>query len=460
MALTFEEFYVTKGSAVADTNGGSMYAGNSQVYTNDGPCTTRTNCSSDATGAFVTDDDAGGWGNAAAGDWICFDTGGTKEFSIIAAVTGDVLTLTGGWFVTGSASGKTVNVGGAWATIQHAADTITSSYGVTYNAPRINIKYDEAAYAEQVDIDTNGGTVIDPITFEGYETTAGDGCPNGNKPLIESSTAGDTWELGALNYLAFINFKVKNSAAGGHAIDGGVRARMAWLFVDAEIAGSGTGYAMSNVKGNVIGSHIKVSSSGAASSVSTSGTTLYKCTFEGGKNALYNIFAGDDTKLIDCFFNGTTDGDWIRMASSVLIASCTIDAGADTNINMNSGDGVSVVMNTIITNAVAEYGLDATSGAIWGIANTFGAAGEANNSGAHQGLYHALRDDQTADPKYTNQAGGDVTLASDSPCKADAEPDTMPGTALVTYQDAGAFQRQEDASGGGLLQGNKRANMQ
>jgi len=460
MALTFENFYVTKGSAVADTNGGSMYTGNSQVYTNDGPCTTRTNCSSDATGGFVTDDDAGGWGNAAAGDWICFDTGGTKEFSIITAVTGNVLTLTGGWFVTGSANGKTVTVGGAWATIQHAADTITSTYGVTYNAPRINIKYDAAAYAERVVLDTNSGIVTKPIVIEGYETTAGDGCPNGNKPLIESAAAGDTWSIVGLNYLAFINFKVKNSAASGDAIDGGERMRMAWLFVDAEIAGSGTGRAMADVKGNIIGSHIKVSSSGAAFSLATAGGAFYKCTFEGGKSTHYNVLAGDDTKIIDCFFKGTADGDWIRMASSVLIASSTIDAGADTNINMNSGDGVSVAINNIITNAASEWGLNATNGALWGIANTFGAAGEANSSGASTGLYHALQDDQTADPKYTNQAGGDVTLESDSPCKADAEPDTMPGTALVTYEDTGAFQREEPAGGGGLLQANKRANMQ
>jgi len=463
MGLAFYDYYVTKGSAKSDTNGGTMFTGNSQVYTNDGPCVEKANCSSDAVlGTIITNDDEDGWGTAASGDMLCFDTATLKEFAMISAVDGNTITVDGNWAVTPSQSGVNVKVGGAWEHIQGGVDRITTVWAGTSDGVRLNVHYaGGVAYDEQVDVDTNSGTVTKPIVIEGYETTAGDGCPNGNKPLIESSTSGNTYELGTVNYTVHINLKVKNSADNGNAIDGNNRSRSMWLFCDGELAGSGTGAALYALTDSVFGCHAKVSSSGAATVALINGATWDKCTFEGGKGAVYNVDMADWSHLRNCIFTGTVDGDCIRMMSNCSVAGCTIHAADDCNIYGRSGYGLNLLANNIVTKANKEWGLNAAGGAIWGVGNCWGADGQANNSGATTGLYHALRDDQTADPKYTNEGGGDLTLASDSPCKAAAQPDTLPGTTLVTYQDTGALQREEPGGGGGgLLQGNKRANMQ
>ncbi len=201
--MAYTEFYVTKGSSVADTNGGGPSLG-----TNDGPVKTNTNCSSDVAGTTITDDDAGGWAGASDNDWICFDTAGSKDFARITNISGNDLTVTPA--VTGSASGKTVNVGGAWATVDHATDTVTTSFvNGSSDSPRINIKYESGvAYAEEVDL-PNSGTAAIPITIEGYETTAGD--RSSNLSLIQPASVvgnGVFTSTSGKDFLVLCNLKV------------------------------------------------------------------------------------------------------------------------------------------------------------------------------------------------------------------------------------------------------------
>ncbi len=456
MALTFNEFYVPKGSAVADTNGGTMYTGNGQTYTNDGPCVTKPNGSSSGDGLTITNDNEDGWGPAAADDWICFDTSGTKDFAPIASVSGDVITVPAGWGVTTSASGKIVTVGGAWATIQHAADTITTAWAGNFNVPRVNIKYDAAAYAEDVDFDINSGSATVPLIFQGYLTSAGDGCNGGaSKPLIEANGAAHTMNNGTVNDLVFIDFKAKYSGSNAqHCIYTNGRR---WYFfrVDAELAGSGAGYAVNKIASIHVGCDIKVTGTNGLLVYLLTGV-FYKCRFSGGQGATMNAYGGQGA-YVDCLWAPNSDGDHLQPRTAHAFG-CTFDGATDDNINPSTF-GPNVFVNNNISNA-GGYGINATA-AILGLANTFGAAGEANTSGAETGRYFGIEHDQTADPKYTDSSAEDYTLGSDSPCKADAEPAVIPGSGKTTYADTGCYQREEPAGGGGgMLQANKRANKQ
>lgn len=64
-------------------------------------------------------------------------------------------------------AGTSAGSGNAWMTLQKAFDTAVAGDLVYIKA--------SGTYSEQVDVDTNSGTVTAPIRFEGYTTTPGDG---------------------------------------------------------------------------------------------------------------------------------------------------------------------------------------------------------------------------------------------------------------------------------------------
>jgi len=213
--MAYTDFYVTKEAGASDLNGGGPTSGPGGA-----PVVTKANCSSNVAGTQITNADADGWGGAANDDWLVFDTAGTKGHARITNVAGNVLTVTPA--VTGSLAGKNVNVGGHWATVDHAWSIISVwTVNGSSHMPCINVQYNATPYSEQVQHD-NSGTSSIPLTTEGFETTAHDGCPNGNLPTISSAAgglAGVLYCAANKDYLRVYNLRIEATGAGIEAMN-------------------------------------------------------------------------------------------------------------------------------------------------------------------------------------------------------------------------------------------------
>jgi len=182
--MAYTDFFVTHGSSAANTNGGGPRLG-----TNDGPIYTTSNSTVSAEDTVTIVDNSGNnWSGVAVDDWICWDTAGVKEFRRVDTIAPDEdatkITISA---AATAGSSKTTNVGGAWATIDFAASTMSTTFiNNASDPPRTNIKND-GNYTEKVTFDYGGSSTIN-LFFEGYTTTVGDG----GKPYINYTVSGNT----------------------------------------------------------------------------------------------------------------------------------------------------------------------------------------------------------------------------------------------------------------------------
>jgi len=401
--MAFTEFYVTKGSAVSNLNGGGPSLG-----TNDAPVDVSTNCSSDGAGTAITDDDAGGWPNAAVGDFICFDAGGTPEYgSRITDITGEVLTVTPA--VTASQSGKTVNVGGAWATIDHAASTVTTAFvNAAGNSPRVNIKA-TSAYAENVVLDNSGSNTV-PLTFEGYTAAAGDG---GQCEVTGQAGADVIHAAAGKNYIRLLNIYA-HTAENGHSafecdIDHG-------HFHNCKAFATGTG--------------------GIGFDTHGLNNLLFKCLVTASTS--YGFWDGDSITYIACK-SIDAGSDAFHADGAALAIDCIADTPAgdgfvqETNTQMrcyactvyNSAGGSGVkIQGTAPSGAFApftlncvlygnnQYGIELVSGFTMPLLadyNAFDANGVGDRLNVDAGLHDVDDPDITGDP-FTDAPGSDFSL--------------------------------------------------
>lgn len=433
------EFYVTKGGSSADNNGGS-------TGDNDGaPIHTNDNCSTNGDGTEITNDESTGWETTAADDWLCWDTAGTKEFARVTGVAGDVLTVTPG--VTGSQAGKTVNVGGAWATIDHAARTVaTTLINAASDPPRCNIGL--GTYSEQFQI-ANSGTAAIPLTFEGYEAAPGDGCPSGTLPLVSSAGAG--------------------LAAGCYAAAGKDYLRVAWLNI--EMSGAGI-EAVNHLSDNSVFEHLHLKATGAgAVGYLSNGSSTYAIDIYVEDSAAYGLqLAGTYDTAIGCVSaSAGTTGMAISTGCSAI--GCVVDTPANDGIYMYNGG--SRAINCTVYGAIAGSGVivSGTNGR-----NVIGCIFVNNNQYGieNNGAAYAMVEDYnaffgngvaetlsivrrgandvtlTGDP-FTNAAGGvfslDNTAGEGAACRTAGFPGAMLDGLNTGYRDIGALQH-EDAGGG------------
>ena len=164
--MAFTEFFITNGSAVANTNGGGPRLG-----TNDGPIYTTADATVAAgTPTIITDNTGTPWNGCLADDWVCWDTAGVKEFRRIVSILGANATMSAA--MTAGAN-KAANVGGAWAGDLALTFITTSFVNAAGNPPRLNIK-GPATYTLTAARTFPAGTITIPITIEGYTSTVGD----------------------------------------------------------------------------------------------------------------------------------------------------------------------------------------------------------------------------------------------------------------------------------------------
>lgn len=214
----FTEFYVTKGANASDNNGGGPSLG-----AQDGPVFTSLNTSSSSDGLTLTG--AAGWVGASVGDFVCFDPTGNCDYCRITNISGNDLTVTPA--VTPNLTIKVANVGGAWATIDHAMSTMGSGGVANWvnaagDMPRCNIKYSATSYAESAILD-NSGTHEYHLIFSGYYSTPGDDAMNGSTftpPHMDAGASGATngvLEAASKNWFVFENISVESTQS---SIDG------------------------------------------------------------------------------------------------------------------------------------------------------------------------------------------------------------------------------------------------
>ena len=448
---SFTEFYVTKHVSAAITNGGSGVG--------DGIDLADVDAFHDGAGVHtLTDQGADGFAGTNVGDFICWDTAGAAEYARVTAVTSDdiivVQNMVGAVQFT-ALTEKAVTVGGAWATVDHAAATITTSF-VDSNGypPRVNIAYDAADYDEEVEF-LNAGTVAIPLTFEGYYATAGDECMNGTTftpPTIDGGAgagqAGTLLANAPVDYVRIRNLKVLAETNNADCIntttvDHSLFDRL-WLKATGTTADGIHCTGISNEYKNIFIE--SVTSYGIFSTL----YDLYMGVYI--RKANIGLSVGSYSTVLNCIVEDTANdsvrisGTGIRVVNSVFYDSAYHGIYA-AGMAKNGLSVINCIFDTIVGDAIKGGGVMFVTE----VHNSFRACG---------GVRHAniLSDPvgnttHAADP-FTNAGAHDFSLNNNTPGGAQLRSQGFPGTMLdgtnIGYRDIGALQV-EAAAGGAAL---------
>lgn len=217
---SYAEFYLTQGTSVNDLNGGGPSLG-----ADDGPVYSAADFTVDGGATTVIVDNAATnqWAGCTAGDWLCWDTAGAKQYRRITVINGANATVDA---ACTAGANKAVRVGGAWASLKGATDILTAlgptnATNSSGHSPRLNIKYSATAYSESADVLLDVSfTAARRLTIQGYTTTAGDTdymVDTTHRPIITRAATDKTlYFSGAFN--AVIGLDIRNTAAGKAAI--------------------------------------------------------------------------------------------------------------------------------------------------------------------------------------------------------------------------------------------------
>jgi len=312
--------------------------------------------------------------------------------------------------------GTSEGAGNAWATIQYAVTN--SSAG-----DQIYIKA-SADYTEGVTL--TAGTAAAWKTFTGYTSTPGDG----GKATVDATgySYGIDFPGFANSYIRLENIIVENGTSGG--TEASATGYVAYDNCEAnnngyDGFGSGPNYA----------TYLNCSADGNTHDgfVVNNPAALAFCASTG--NGGDGFFGGSHTALVGCVATSNAgDGISIRV---LCAANCTIDGdGDDTDIGINIGEYPSLIINNIV--------YDCTTG----IAGTSGFGGDIvsnnllyANSTNFSNVENESNNLTTDPPAFTDEAGGNYTLASGSAAKnagADASGTSSPGMDIGAHQSADA----------------------
>jgi hypothetical protein len=431
--------YYVDASAGADTNGGTS-AGAAIVSGTAGV--------TDGTAVVDLSGDTPDLSGVSVGDCIRIagETGGIRSgdiFEITAVDDGaDTVTVTP---TPGTASGLTWAIGGAWATIQKAANTVR-----TADTDKVWVKA-SANYTETVNIALAMGNST-PATFEGYTTATGDG---GQFTIDGAGTRanGITDSITSAAYYIFKNMRITDHTSHGTS-----------LSMDA-----------------CVWKNCKFDNNGADGMLGDDYHRFEECEFSDntgdgcdvdiaaafvGCRALRNGGNGMEARtgvMFGCLAYSNA-GNGLMFSGSGLsfhvFINCTVDGDAkDTGIGIYCGSafaGLNIVLNCIAYDCTT--GIDTTSGMEEQLISrnnlvNSNTADYANGGATYTG-------EQTGAPLFTNEATQDYTLQSGSPAKgAGFDESQLEGDS--SGMDIGARQRIESGGGsGGLLMPNKRGNKQ
>ncbi len=479
--MAYTTYHVTKGAGADDpTNGGSMNTGNGQVYDiggADGPCETYANVDATDLGGGVgyhsLDNNEANWGTTAVGDVICHDTAVNQEPCMVTAIVGsgviEVYSFSGGLL---SALGKNVNVGGAWATLQFAADTMDPSNANQFpsapTSPGVNplrVAVGPGTYTETVAIDFADGLFDNSMLFDGYFATPGDDAMDGaswSPPIIDGTTAAAHTVAISVDYVHLRNFILSkgnvaywclnvssasnacflerlklNQASTTRAatlIDGGFHEiRDMWVPDAAEdgISFQGTGFVVDGLRvTDAVGVGLVLNT--------VDGLVMRNSIIDSPGSHCVTMHANDEqVAFFGCvFYNATGSGILLSTASDwwkISVVNCIFAKNSRYGIEGIDSDGVIVH---------ADWN--------WYWDNTLGEVLYIENRGANE---TTLTTGSTGDP-WNGAAGGDFTLNNVATGGALVRQLGSPGTSIsgvVSYTDGGALQAVAAGGGGGVV---------
>ena len=420
------EYYVTKTAGASVANAGSSIG--EGPGENDGPLFS----AADAVyvSAYHIGKGAVPFSGLSAGMHLMWNPGGANEIRrIIAWDANDIEVQVA---ITDPAAPATVNVGGAWATVDFAM-SVTSMDLISVDPIRVNIG--PGPWLEECEI-VNAGDHDNAITYEGFFATPGDGGLDGNgdraviidgadvtTPLRECITTA----LPSSTYgnLDFVNIHCKRSTTAGFEM----RIR-ACTYKNCEASLNTLrgiyGYTMTNVIG------------GSYHDNTSDGLNIHADSFVSDVNIYDNTGYGvnvNNVAVIEfCRIIGNGHGILMYVATgNAVIRNCTIDNETTTGYGIrlySSGTSAHrpTIINTIITRCAT--GLD---GASLDTSLAFGHSNLLHANTANYANWALTDDDLTGDPVFEDPDNGDYNIEFGSPATG----------AAYGSGDIGAMQRTE-----------------
>jgi len=429
--MPYTEFYVTKGAGASNLCGGGPRLGENDGAVYFLPAGAGGATVAEGSETQITDLSGANWAGALIDDWLCWDCTGAHEVRRITVIDGAVATVHAACTVGAQ---KPVVVGGAWTTVDYAASTVTTaSVNAAGEAPRVNIGL--GTYAETVVVD-NSGTGALPITFEGFEATAGDGCPSGTRPIINGANVGASTWGSAKHYVNLKNIDL-NKTNNYHCcfINGGLYNQV--INVRATNSGTGVCFYMSGrgrfVNCQAIGNTAADGFWLVSYDIGVLDCTATGCKYGFNNNAAYAFF-------INCIAFGNDDDGFNFSGLGGLLLGCISRGNGGSGLRLNPATWSPAILNSIFTeNTVAGiecdipyYGAVADYNAFYGN----GAPRDDIDAGVHD---VAL----TADP-FVNAAGGNFALniaaAGGALCHSVGFPGTLIDALNIGCSDIGALQ--------------------
>ena len=459
--MAFTEFYVTKGTSAADTNGGGprLGANDGPTYSLTGGAGAGATAVDNGTESDITDLNSGDWGDTQVDDVLCFDTGGAKQFTMVMAIdVGADTNVIKVWPMVTAAADKSCSDCGAWATVDHAASLVEPvAFANTGGDPiRVNIGPGTYAEAAGVTID-NAGTASSYLTFEGYYATVGDEAMNGatfSPPVIEGpasgSSAGTVYAATGKDFHRVRNLKITaqqdNIEAVNTASSSSVYERL-WLLTTGSAAD-------------------------AYQNPGNGGYNLIRDVYvEAATGNGISVYAYD--RVIGCYIQQSTDSGIKPDGRGCLVEDCIIEGQTTDCITVTAGGDAVTIRNCTLYNSSGGSGVYIASGAdnllientIFDTMNQYGIEAAAavtvtERYNSFRACTQGVRDTNViSDPvgntthsgdPFTNAAGHDFSLDATAGEGAALRNAGWPGTLLdgtnVGYADIGAL-RHEDAGG-------------
>ncbi len=432
------DFYVDA-SAGADTNGGTS-AGSAIV--------SGASADTDGTTTVSLSDDTPDLSGVSVGDCIrlAAEGGGRRSgdiFEITAVDDGaDTVTVTP---TPGSNLNQAWAIGGAWATIQKAANTVLAA-----DTDYVWVK-GGTSYTETVNISLAMGNTS-PATFEGYTTATGDG---GQFTINGAATRanGMTDSITAAAYYIFKNMRITDHTSHGTSLS-----MDACVWKNCKFDNNGGA--------GMLGDDYHRFENCEFSDNTTDGCDVDVAAAFIGCRAYRNGLDGLEARtgiMFGCVSYSNAGNGLIFSGAGLsfhVFINCTVDGHAkDTGVGIHCGSsfaGLNITINNIVYDCVG--GINTTAGMQEQLISRNNLVN--SNTADYIGGGATYSGEVTADPQFTEEAAQDYTLASGSPAKgAGYDESTLEGD--TSGMDIGARQRIEaGGGGGGLLSPNKRAGKQ
>lgn len=322
--------------------------------------------------------------------------------------------------------GTSEGLGNAWATIHYACSNIVAGDTIYVKA--------SATYGETVTIGVNGAAA-NPIILEGYTSTPGDG----GKITVDGADTRNDGFVSVRDYWVYRNIIVQDCLDNGW--DGAAMDYSTWDNCEAN---------GNNDRGFYVGQrnvfkNCKVTGSGIYGMHFADDCVVVGC--EAWDNGTYNYFGrGTSSMFYNCLSVGASQGGFVLNFGG-LVSNCTVDGKNATfyGIYFVTGAHVSVAVNNIAYDCV--YGIRHQGTGYQSIAVGASNLMYSNTINYQNWPLSAQASDITGvAPGFTDEAGGDYTLAAASGARNVGS--DLSGDGTSDGMDVGCFQS-EDAGGEG-----------